>query len=132
MVPFNLRSTMSLNFFKWFISLHSIEMNIEKQVRSLCTPAKIYFLISTIGILGMLVQNYGGGNIYTIGTQSVSLPHKSIIYFVFKALYELGWTYRMQSLCNNGYKKLSWFLVLLPFLFMFVAIGMIFVVFRKH
>ena len=107
-------------------------MNIEKQVRILCTPARIYFFISAIGILGMLIQNYGGGTTYRVGMQSVSLPHRNIVYFVFKALYVLVWTYILQSLCKRGYKNLSWFLVLLPLLLMFVAIGMIFVVFKKH
>ena len=28
-------------------------MNFEKQIRALCTPAKIYFLLSMVTILGM-------------------------------------------------------------------------------
>ena len=48
------------------------------------------------------------------------------MYFVFKFLMVLLWTYVLQELCKYGYIKVSWFLVLLPFIFF--ALSMIFVI----
>ncbi len=114
-----------------FISLYNIEMNIEQQVRALCTPAKIYFLLSVVSILAILSQNYLGSNIYIVGNKRIQLPHSNILYFVFKITGVLIWTFILQELCKSGYKNISWFLVLLPFFFMFLLIGLMFLVFAK-
>jgi hypothetical protein len=45
--------------------------------------------------------------------------------FVFKALYILFWTFILNSLCKAGYKEVSWFLVILPLLLLFVILGLI-------
>jgi len=114
-----------------FISLYNIEMNIGQQVRALCTPAKIYFLLSVVSILAILSQNYLGSNIYIVGNKRIQLPHSNILYFVFKITGVLIWTFILQELCKSGYKNISWFLVLLPFFFMFLLIGLMFLVFAK-
>ena len=106
-------------------------MNIEQQVRALCTPAKIYFLLSVVSILAILSQNYLGSNIYIVGNKRIQLPHSNILYFVFKITGVLIWTFILQELCKSGYKNISWFLVLLPFFFMFLLIGLMFLVFAK-
>ena len=48
-----------------------------------------------------------------------------LIVFVFKILYLLIWTIILNSLCIAGYKKLSWFLVLIPFILFFIGIGLL-------
>ena len=69
-------------------------------------------------------QNIGNPNVYACGLMKANSPINNIFYFVFKILYIVGWTYLLNILCKKGYNKLSWLLVLLPFIAMFVLIGL--------
>ena len=100
-------------------------MNFEKQLRSLCTPAQIYFVISTVSILAMLSQNVMNDNMYTIGYYRTLMPFNNMVTFVCKILYVLFWTYALNFLCKKGYTTFSWFLVFFPFIAMFVLIGLV-------
>jgi hypothetical protein len=42
-------------------------------------------------------------------------------------MYVLLWTWILNLICKAGVPGLSWFLLLLPFLLMFVMIGMMFI-----
>ena len=98
-------------------------MNV-KNFRALCTPAQIYFAISVVSILALLMQNLGDSKRYCIGKYSAKVPHHNMLFFVVKVVYVLVWTYLLQLLCNHGYKNVSWFILLLPFLGFFVLIGL--------
>jgi len=64
----------------------------------MCTPAKLYFGIFLVNILFMLF-------------------HRVRLALVFsKILFGCIWTYFLSWLCKKGYKSVSWFLVLLPFI----------------
>ena len=52
-------------------------------------------------------------------------PINNVFYIVFEVLYVLGWTYLLNILCKKGYNKLSWMLVLLPLVAMFLLIGLL-------
>ncbi len=95
-----------------------------KQFRALCTPSQVYFVISMVSILALLVQNYEDPSTYCVGKFRAKVPHHNMFFFIFKLVYVLVWTYLLQVLCRHGYKGLSWFLVLLPFLLFFVLIGL--------
>ena len=69
----------------------------------LCTPAKIYFGISVLSCILMLFNRM---SILAVFTKLI---------FAFLWAYILGW------LCSKGYKSISWFLVLLPFIMMFLV-----------
>ena len=99
-----------------------------KQYYSLCTPAKVYFLLTFVSILGLLYQNAAAGNSYKVGTYKVKLQHHNFFFFFFKIIYMLVWTFILNQLCSHGYSKISWFLVLLPLLLMFVIIGLNYVI----
>lgn len=74
-----------------------------KDFSNLCTPAKIYFAIAVIAtIVGLL-----GG--------------VSIIAAFMKLVFAFIWTYILSWLCDKGYKSLSWFLVLLPYIIILLA-----------
>ena len=45
--------------------------------------------------------------------------------FLFKAIYILFWTFVLNAICKAGYKEVSWFMVLLPIILLFIIIGMI-------
>ena len=98
-------------------------MDLLKTFNSLCTPAQIYLAISSISVLAMFFQNLGNSHQYCIGSLQAPCPTHNMAYFVVKALYIFVWTFILQKLCKKGYKNISWFLVLLPFLTMFVLIA---------
>ena len=41
--------------------------------------------------------------------------------FVFGVAITLGWTWVLNYICSKGHTGVSWFLVLLPYLFLFLA-----------
>ena len=79
-------------------------MKFDKTFAELCTPAKIYFSLS---ILSILIGLFSGFHVVTILTK---------LFFAFI------WTFILSWLCNKGFKNLSWFLVLLPFLFILLVL----------
>jgi len=57
---------------------------------------------------------------------------KGAITFV-SALFTLFWTWILNQLCSAGYTKVSWFLVLFPYLFLFIGVALaIWAVFKLH
>jgi hypothetical protein len=75
----------------------------------------------------MLLQNFGNTNLYCLGDYSCNVTNKYII-FIIKFLYILFWTWVLDLLCINGFEIVSWFLVLLPFIVMFIGIAYVFFV----
>lgn len=98
----------------------------RKDFKSLCTPAFIYLLISVFAFIVIAVQNFGNTTKYCVGAYECYIPN-TFVMFVFKALYILFWTFILNCLCKAGYKEVSWFLVLLPILLLFVILGLIIV-----
>jgi len=96
----------------------------KKTFNLLCTPAQIYLLISGLSILALFIQNVQQPNRYTVGQYSVKLQHHNMLFFIFKVIYVLIWTWLLNRLCASGYKSVSWFLVLLPLLMFFVIIAL--------
>ena len=96
-----------------------------KLYNSLCTPAKVYMLLSLTSVLALIYQNAASPRKYKVGRYSVDLPHTNIGFFFFKFLYIAVWTFILNELCSYGWKDVSWFLVLFPFILMFVLIGIL-------
>jgi len=80
-----------------------------------------------IAMFIMLLQNFGNTNLYCLGDYSCNVTNKYII-FIIKFLYILFWTWVLDLLCINGFEMASWFLVLLPFIVMFIGIAYVFFV----
>lgn len=99
-------------------------MAFPKRLKDLCTPAAFYFVISMIGVLLVLFQNLGNNGRYTLGSFSCRVP-SVIMVFIVKLIYILFWTWVLNLICKDGHKEISWFLVLLPFLLLFVIIGLV-------
>ena len=72
--------------------------------KNLCTPAKIYFAIAVISSIVALINGVGFGSV------------------LIKLIFAFFWTYVLGWLCNKGYKSISWFLVLFPFILILLAI----------
>ena len=75
---------------------------MENKFRKLCTPAKIYFVLS---ILAIIIGLFKGFNLMAV---------------LMKLVFTFIWTYVLYWLCKKGYKAISWFLVLLPFIMIFL------------
>ena len=100
-------------------------MKLVKTFKSLCAPAYFYLIISVIVVALVVVQNLVNGNTkeLCVGTYSCGVSNVVLV-FVLKALYVAFWTFVLDALCKYGLKKLSWFLVLFPFLLFAVLLGL--------
>ena len=99
-------------------------MKLIKKIRKLCTPAYVYLVISVIAILAMMLQNGGNNKHFCIGEYGCDVESKGAI-FIGQGLYTAFWVFVLDSICKSGHKNISWFLVLLPYILMFIGLGMI-------
>lgn len=99
-------------------------MAFPKSLKELCSPALFYFVISIISLLLVLIQNLGNRNSYHIGNFSCRVPDTMLV-FIIKLIYILFWTWILNLICKDGHVGISWLLVLLPWILLFVIIGMI-------
>lgn len=76
---------------------------MDKNFRDLCTPAKIYF---GIAVIATIIALFNGVTFMLAFTQ---------MFFAFIWTFVLGW------LCDKGYSSISWFLVLLPYILIGLA-----------
>jgi hypothetical protein len=99
-------------------------MAIIPGIKKLCTPALVYFIISIISIIAMAIQNYGNTDLYCLGMYSCNVASIGII-FTLKVIYVLFWTWVLNIICRGGYENVSWFLVLFPYILLFVLLGLL-------
>lgn len=99
-------------------------MAFPKRLNQLCTPSLVYFVISMIALAISVVQNMGNRNKYSLGSFSCRVP-STIAVFIVKVIYILFWTWILNLICRDGYTSISWILVLLPFILLFVIMGLI-------
>jgi hypothetical protein len=95
-----------------------------KDFKNLCTPAFLYLLLSVLTFIVIAIQNFGNTNKYCLGNFECILPN-TFVMFIFKAIYILFWTFVLNSLCKAGYKEISWLLLLLPIILLFIILGLV-------
>ena len=98
--------------------------DFPKTLKDLCTPAMIYFVISIISLVMILFQNLGNSDSYCVGSFSCRVPNTTLV-FIVQLIYVLFWTYVLNLICKDGHTTLSWLLVLLPWILLFVMIGIL-------
>ena len=74
-----------------------------KAFNKLCLPAKIYFAIAVIAALVGLFSGL------------------SVMMAFWQLLFAFIWTFVLGWLCDKGFQAVSWFLVLLPYIIMLLA-----------
>ena len=99
-------------------------MAFPKSLKELCTPALVYFIISMFALAIVFLQNIGNSNSYHLGSFSCRVPNTMIV-FIVKVIYVLFWTWILNLICKDGHTGISWLLVLLPFILLFVIIGLL-------
>jgi len=95
-----------------------------KTLKELCTPAALYFVISMLSLVIVMFQNLGNTNSYSMGCFSCHVPNTFVV-FIVQFIYIIFWTYVINLICRDGNVGLSWLLVLLPWILLFVLMGMI-------
>jgi len=98
-------------------------MAFPTKLSQICTPAYVYFIISVLAIVISAIQNMGNNKRYTLGTFSCNVP-SCLAVFIVKIIYILFWTWILNLICKDGHKGIAWFLVLLPFILLFVILGL--------
>ena len=81
-------------------------MKLFTLFKQMCTPAQIYFVISFLSILSMMMQNIQDPHSYCCGLVRAQSPVNNIVYFIFKVMYVFVWTYLLNLLCKKGYKTM--------------------------
>jgi hypothetical protein len=99
-------------------------MAFPKKLKDLCAPALVYFVISIVAMSIVLLQNLGNQNSYNLGSFSCRVPNTALV-FIVKLIYILFWTWVLNLICKDGHAGISWLLVLLPFVLLFVILGLI-------
>ncbi len=96
-------------------------MKLVKKLTKLCSPALFYFSFSILFLILSMFQNIGNSGIYTLGcyTKSVS---STIFIFVLEVIYILFWTWILNLICKDGHSGVSWILVFLPIILLFMLL----------
>jgi len=76
---------------------------MNKEFRKLCTPAKIYFAIT---VISSIIALFNGVRLIPVFLQLV---------------FGFIWTMILAWLCKKGFSAVSWFLVLLPYIIILLA-----------
>ena len=92
---------------------------------NLCTPSKIYFMLSMIALVVIALQNvfYGTNNLYCLGEYSCTVTSTFLIFFI-QFIYILFWTWILNLICRAGATTLAWVLVLVPIILFFILLAM--------
>jgi predicted permease len=99
-------------------------MAFPTNLKQLCTPSYVYFIISVLAIAIAVVQNIGNSKTYTFGSFSCNVPSCMLI-FVLKIVYIVFWTWILNLMCKDGHTGIAWFLVLFPFVLLFVILSLV-------
>ena len=76
---------------------------MNRDFSKICMPAKIYFAIAVIASVFALFSGLG------------------VMMVAMKLIFAFIWTFVLGWLCDQGFQTLSWFLVLLPYIFIALA-----------
>jgi len=106
-------------------------MAFPTKLSPLCTHTYVYFIISALAIVISAIQNMGNSRKYTLGMYSCRVP-SCIAVFIVKIIYILFWTWILNLMCKDGHSGIAWFLVLLPFIMLFVIMGMVMMYQKKN
>jgi len=106
-------------------------MAFPKSLNQLCTPAYIYFTVSVVMIIISAFQNMGNNGRYTLGMFSCMVP-SCLLVFAIKILYILFWTWILNLMCRDGHTGIAWFVILIPFILLFLAVGLLMMYQNKH
>lgn len=92
--------------------------SVINKVRSLCTPAFIFFVLSVLSLFVMLLDNIQNTNSYCFGNVTCKVANTSTI-FIVEILFLVFWTWVLNFICSRGYTSVAWFILLFPYIVLF-------------
>jgi H+/Cl- antiporter ClcA len=99
-------------------------MAFPDKLSQLCTPSLVYFVISVVGMVVSIFQNMGNKTKYCLGSFACNVP-STIAVFIVKIVCILFWARDINLMCKDGHSNIAWFLVLLPFIFLFIIFALV-------
>lgn len=95
-------------------------LEVPKVIQGLCKPAQFYLVLSLISVVVYLVSMSRMNNIVVEAEpEGGSVHHYTFGGLLVKIVFTVLWIYILNYICQFKYgKKISWFIVLLPFFFM--------------
>ena len=93
-------------------------------LKKLCTPSFIYFLVSVLSFVLIMLQNLGNTNTYCIGSYSCDVV-STFFALIIQAGYILFWTWILDLMCKAGYSEIAWFVLLVPVILFFIIFGLL-------
>tara|TARA_B100000902_G_C27020349_1_gene769243 strand:+ start:396 stop:713 length:318 start_codon:yes stop_codon:yes gene_type:complete len=93
-------------------------------LKKLCTPSFIYFLVSVLSFVLIMIQNLGNTNTFCVGSYSCDVI-STFFALVIQAGYILFWTWILDLMCKAGYGEIAWFVLLLPIILFFIIFGIL-------
>ena len=93
-------------------------------IMRLCMPSKIYFFMAVILFILSVVNDMQNKDKNKVCLGKLQCDNKPLYYFL-NVFFILLWTWFLNKLCNMGWVKLSWFLLLFPFFVLLVVLIMI-------
>ena len=93
-----------------------------RKLKDLCSPALLYFYVSIIGLIIVAFQNITS-NMNTLQLAGMRMHVPNLLFlFIIKLIYILFWTWILNLMCKDGHSGISWFLVLVPFIIVFLVV----------
>lgn len=95
-----------------------------RTLKELCTPAAVYFVLSMIGLVIVIFQNLGVNDRFHVGDFSCQVPNTFLVLLI-QFVYIIFWTYVLNLICKDGNTTLSWLIVFLPFILLFILVALL-------
>jgi len=70
----------------------------------MCSPALLYLIFGVLSIIGMIFSN------------------SKVSSILFQSIFVFFWTWILNYICRSGHTGISWFLVILPFVFLAIGV----------
>ena len=99
-------------------------MAFPDKLSQLCTPSLVYFVISVVGMVVSIFQNMGNKTKYCLGSFACNVP-STIAVFIVKIVCIFFWAWVLNLMCKDGHSNIAWFLVLLPFILLFIIFALV-------
>lgn len=97
---------------------------IVNKVQSLCTPALVFFVISVLSLFIMIFDNLENTHSFCFGNVSCNVANTSMI-FIIEIVFLVFWTWLLNFICSRGYPNVAWFILLFPYILLFIVILMV-------
>ena len=93
-------------------------------LQKLCIPSSVYFIISVLSLLIIGFQNLNNTNKYCLGSYTCEVS-STLLVFAVKLIWVVFWTWVLNLICKSGHTNISWFLLLLPYISLFLILLLI-------